>query len=245
MISADDAARQGLQPHAARDATAHGESDRDDRALDRTGGVAELMEPGSSAGQQPARPPAPHAPDDAARARATVGAGSDGRWAWLAPLGTAPIRLTPDNVVVTMSVRWLGGMIVRGRFADVRGMIHVPADDDDTVAVTVEIWADSVRTGISLRDRHLRGPLFLDAARHPAITFRGGDVMRLPTLHRGAGLAHDSRHDARRRSCAARSTAWPRRRELRRTSRCRAGRTALACPDGLRRLDPLFVVIGR
>jgi polyisoprenoid-binding protein YceI len=57
-----------------------------------------------------------------------------------------------------MSVRWLGGMMVRGRFTDVSGVIHLPTDDDDTVAVTVEIRADSVRTGISLRDRHLRGP---------------------------------------------------------------------------------------
>ena len=100
----------------------------------------------------------------------------DGRWSWLSPLGGEPIRLTPENVIVTMSVRWLGGLVVRGRFMDVRGTIHVPVRDDDTAAVTVEIRADSVRTGISLRDRHLRGPLFLDAARHPVITFRGGDV---------------------------------------------------------------------
>jgi len=114
-------------------------------------------------------------------ARAGLAADPDSRWAWLAELGTSPIRLTPENVAVSMSVRWLGGLIVRGRFADVRGAIHLPIDDDDTVAVTVEVYAESVRTGISLRDHHLRGPLFLDAAHHPIIMFRGGDVMRLPT----------------------------------------------------------------
>ena len=75
---------------------------------------------------------APPVPLDAGRRRAATrdgtGAALGDRWAWLAPLGASPIRLTPDNVVVTMSVRWLGGMIVRGRFMDVRGIIHVPGE---------------------------------------------------------------------------------------------------------------------
>ena len=125
------------------------------------------MEPGPIPGENPASA----GPARVGRRRLGARDGSavdgEGRWPWLSPLGGEPIRLTPENVVVTMSVRWLGGLIVRGRFMDVRGTIHVPVRDDDTAAVTVEIRADSVRTGISLRDRHLRGPLFLDAARHP------------------------------------------------------------------------------
>ena len=180
-----------------------------------------------------------------AGARDGLVAGPDSCWAWLAELGlgTSPIRLTPDNVAVSMSVRWLGGMIVRGRFVDVRGAIHLPIDDDDTVAVTVEIHPDSVRTGIALRDRHLRGPLFLDAAHHPTIMFRGGDAMRLPT------------HIAVPGSLTIR--AITRTEELRCSIvETEAGRELLAdltlsrraynvgVPRGLRRLDPLFVVIG-
>jgi 3-(3-hydroxy-phenyl)propionate hydroxylase len=142
-----------------------------------------------------------------------------------------------------MSVRWLGGMIVRGRFMDVRGMIHVPTDDDDTAAVTVEIRADSVRTGISLRDRHLRGPLFLDAAHHPVITFRGGDVMRLPThiAVPGSLTIHGvTRTEELRCSLDRVGTA----REL--VADVTLSRRAynVGVPTGLRRLDPLFVVIG-
>ena len=177
-----------------------------------------------------------------AAARDGTGAALSDRWAWLAPLGTASIRLTPDNVVVTMSVRWLGGMLVRGRFIDVRGMIHLPTDDEDTAAVTVEVRADSIRTGISLRDRHLRGPLFLDAARHPTITFRGGDVMRLPThvavpgslTIRGVTRTEELRcslDDAASGQLAADVTL----------SRRAYG---VGVPTGIRRLDPLFVVIG-
>jgi polyisoprenoid-binding protein YceI len=141
-----------------------------------------------------------------------------------------------------MSVRWLGGLIVRGQFMDVRGTIHLPTDDDETAAVTVEVRADSLRTGISLRDRHLRGPLFLDAARYPSITFRGGDVMRLPThvavpgslTVRGVTRTEELRcsiDDGASGHLAADVTL----------SRRAYG---VGVPTGLRRLDPLFVVIG-
>jgi polyisoprenoid-binding protein YceI len=201
------------------------------------------MEPGHVPGSsRPTTGPA-RAGRRRAAARDGAGAETDGRWGWLAPLGTAPIRLTPDNVVVTMSVRWLGGMIVRGRFTDVRGTIHVPADDEDTAAVTVEIGADSVRTGISLRDRHLRGPLFLDAAHHPLITFRGGDVMRLPThlavpgslTIRGVTRTEELRcslDDVANRGYIAADVTLSRR------------AYGVGVPRGVRRLDPLFVVIG-
>jgi len=179
------------------------------------------------------------------RAGARDGASPDlnGRWAWIAPLGTAPISLTPDNVVATMSVRWLGGMIVRGRFADVRGMIHLPTDDDDTVAVTVEIRADSVRTGISLRDRHLRGPLFLDAAHHPTITFRGGDVMRLPT-HIAVPGSLTIRGITRTEELRCSITNGQPRPELLADTTLSRRAYNVGVPRGIRRLDPLFVVIG-
>jgi polyisoprenoid-binding protein YceI len=200
------------------------------------------MEPGSvpEGGPQPAGPA--RAGRRRAAARDGTGAASGGRWAWLAPLGTSSIRLTPDNVIVTMSVRWLGGMLVRGRFMDVRGMIHLPTDDDDTAAVTVEVRADSIRTGISLRDHHLRGPLFLDAARHPIITFRGGDVMRLPThvtvpgslTIRGVTRTEELR-------CSVEDAASGRLAADVTLSRRAYG---VGVPKGIRRLDPLFVVIG-
>lgn len=167
----------------------------------------------------------------------------DTRWGWLSPLGADPIRLTPENVVVTMSVRWLGGLIVRGRFMDVRGTIHVPVHDDDTAAVTVEVRADSVRTGIALRDRHLRGPLFLDAARHPTITFRGGDAMRTPTYMAVPGsltIRGVTRTEELRCSLDGLVSA----RELSADLTVPRRAYNVGVPTGLRRLDPLFAVIG-
>ncbi len=37
----------------------------------------------------------------------------------------------------------------------------------------------SLRTGVDLRDEHLRSEMWLDAARHPEITFAGKEVKRL------------------------------------------------------------------
>ena len=168
--------------------------------------------------------------------------GLEARPEWLAQLGSGPVRLTPETVRVEMSVRWLGGLIVRGRFTDVRGTIHVP-DAAGSAAVTVEIRADSVRTGISLRDRHLRGPLFLDAARHPVITFRGGDIMRLPNYIAVPGSL-TIRGVTRTEELRCDIEDAPTQRSLMGEVTLSRRAYGVGVPRGLRRLDPLFVVIG-
>ena len=200
------------------------------------------MEPGPTQGNDRAAA----GPTRSGRRRlgARDGAGELGtRWSWLGSLGADPIRLTPENVTVAMAVRWLGGLVVRGVFRDVRGVIHVPVHDDDTAAVTVEVGADSVQTGIPLRDHHLRSPLFLDAARHPTITFRGGDVMRLPTHVAVPGsltIRGVTRTEELRCPLDGFAGGKPLSGELLLSRRA----YRVGVPTGLRRLDPLFVVIG-
>lgn len=163
--------------------------------------------------------------------------------AWLAELGPAPIRLTPLNTTVAFSVRWLGGLLVRGTFASVRGTLHVPDGDTAAAAVSVEIDADSVRTGISLRDRHLRGPQFLDAARHPVIAFVGGNVMRWPT-HLAVPGSLTIRGITRTEELRCDRTARADVLELLAAVAVSRRSFDVGAPRGLRRLDPLFVVIG-
>ena len=134
-------------------------------------------------------------------------------------------------------------MIVRGRFTDVQGMIHLPTSDDDTMAVTVEIRADSVRTGISLRDHHLRGPLFLDAAHHPTIAFRGGDAMRLPT-HIAVPGSLTIRGITRTEELRCSIGEVDSRRDLVADVTLNRRAYNVGVPRGLRRLDPLFMVMG-
>jgi polyisoprenoid-binding protein YceI len=165
------------------------------------------------------------------------------RWSWLSALGGGPVRLTAENASVEMSVRWLGGMIVRGVFREVRGVIHVPRHDDESAAVTVEVAADSVRTGITLRDRHLRGPLFLDAGHHPTVTFRGGDVMRLPT-HVAIPGSLTIRGVTRTEELRCPLDGFEAGSSLRGAVTLSRRAYSVGVPTGLRKLDPLFVVIG-
>jgi polyisoprenoid-binding protein YceI len=181
--------------------------------------------------------------------RRRLGAREDGvaavgtRWSWLSALGGGPVRLTAENASVEMSVRWLGGMIVRGVFREVRGVIHVPRHDDESAAVTVEVAADSVRTGITLRDRHLRGPLFLDAGHHPTVTFRGGDVMRLPT-HVAIPGSLTIRGVTRTEELRCPLDGFEAGSSLRGAVTLSRRAYSVGVPTGLRKLDPLFVVIG-
>ena len=151
------------------------------------------MDPAGPMHGSQATPGAARAGRRRAGAREPLTPGGDSRWGWLAPLGTSPIPLTAENVAVSMSVRWLGGMIVRGRFTDVQGMIHLPTSDDDTLAVTVEIGADSVRTGIRCAIISARAVVpRCGAPSDDHVPRRRRDAPA--DAHCGAGLAHDSRN---------------------------------------------------
>lgn len=86
-------------------------------------------------------------------------------------------RLGAGSADVSFRVRWFGVISVRGRFASAGGSVRVPCAEDGA-GVTVEVQSDSVRTGIALRDRHLRGTRFLDAERHPFIRFESDRLQR-------------------------------------------------------------------
>lgn len=95
---------------------------------------------------------------------------------WSSLHGVREIRITPENTVVSFAVRWLGGLAVRGTFADLGGLIRIHSWDPLHASVSVDVAVNSVRTGISLRDRHLRTLLFLGGARFPTSTFRAETV---------------------------------------------------------------------
>lgn len=97
---------------------------------------------------------------------------------WLSRLAGTSVALTCENTRVTFRIRWLGGLRVRGRFDDLTGTLIVPASDPSQASVCIRIRADSIRTGLAMRDRHLCGTRFLDVSRYPMIEFRGGNVLR-------------------------------------------------------------------
>ena len=81
------------------------------------------------------------------------------------------LRIDAGNTRVSFDVRWFGVIHVRGSFTAISGSITVPGEGAEDADVIIEVDPTSVRTGISLRDHHLRGMRFLDSGQHPSIRF--------------------------------------------------------------------------
>lgn len=156
----------------------------------------------------------------------------------------AILNLGADNIRVTFSVRWFGVVHVRGSFAAVAGTVTTPGSDGQEASISVTVDSTSVRTGISLRDRHLRGLRFLDSGRHPVIRFESEHVtphngvwdlrgrLWLRGLERTISLSvADEPASARDRRLAA-AFSVPRRPH------------AIGTARGIRRLNPLLWAIG-
>jgi hypothetical protein len=87
-------------------------------------------------------------------------------------------RLGESNASVSFRVRWFGIVNVRGRFSRVTGTLDMPGSVAGEASISMQVESESVRTGIALRDRHLRGPRFLDSDRDPLIRFDSERVRR-------------------------------------------------------------------
>lgn len=77
---------------------------------------------------------------------------------------------------IHFSVRHLVVAKVRGHFRAFSGSITLDEQDITQSAVSANIEAASIDTGVEARDNHLRSPDFFDAAHFPTITFRGTRV---------------------------------------------------------------------
>jgi polyisoprenoid-binding protein YceI len=65
-----------------------------------------------------------------------------------------------------------------GEWGNVTGSVEFDADDLSTIKVSVTIAADSVYTGATALDNHLKSGDFFDVGKHPTITFESTGVRR-------------------------------------------------------------------
>jgi polyisoprenoid-binding protein YceI len=78
----------------------------------------------------------------------------------------------PGHTAAAFRARHMMVSWVRGHFKDVHGSLEFDPDNPGPLSLTATIQVPRLWTGEPQRDDHLRSGDFLDAAKHPAITFR-------------------------------------------------------------------------
>lgn len=82
------------------------------------------------------------------------------------------------HTLVEFTVDHLMINVVKGRFDEVQGKIHLDTRQPENSWVRAVVNAASISTGIAQRDEHLRSPDFFDTQRYPTITFESTRVRR-------------------------------------------------------------------
>jgi polyisoprenoid-binding protein YceI len=85
--------------------------------------------------------------------------------------------IDPQYATVEFSARMLF-FTIKGRLTEFGGQITLDENDVYRSSVEATIKAASVKTGVKMRDEHLRSKDFLDSAEHPEIQFRSASVGR-------------------------------------------------------------------
>ncbi|MEO6444466.1 MAG: YceI family protein [Gemmatimonadaceae bacterium] len=159
-----------------------------------------------------------------------------------------PIALDARNTRITFGVR-LGSYMVRGHFGAMHGELRLAGERIDAASIVLDVAAESIETGVPMRDRHLRGQSFLDTARFPVISFRSQRIARrADTLEVGGILSLRGREQHVIARCELPAGVDARQPELRvlggvlQVSRIEYG---VGVPTGLDRINPIFLIVGR
>lgn len=89
--------------------------------------------------------------------------------------------IDPFHTLVEFSVVHLKINLVKGRFNEVRGSMHLDFQRPELSWVKAQINAASIYTGVAARDNHLRSADFFEVATYPTITFESTEVQQTGT----------------------------------------------------------------
>ncbi|HEU5373828.1 MAG TPA: YceI family protein [Ktedonobacteraceae bacterium] len=86
--------------------------------------------------------------------------------------------IDPLHTLVEFSVVHLKINLVKGRFYEVRGSLHLDFQRPERSWVKAQVNTASLSTGVAARDQHLRSADFFDVARYPSIDFESTHVLQ-------------------------------------------------------------------
>lgn len=90
---------------------------------------------------------------------------------------TTTLQVDPNHSNVSFSLPILGGIShVTGKFGSFTADLNFDKQDVTKSSVAAKIKTESISTGITARDNHLRTPDFFDAEKYPEITFTSKKV---------------------------------------------------------------------
>ena len=81
-------------------------------------------------------------------------------------------QIDPNHSATQFSVRHMGISTVRGVFEKTTGTVNFDSADPTKTTIEATIDTNTVNTRVQARDNDLRGPHFLEVAKHPTITFK-------------------------------------------------------------------------
>lgn len=82
-----------------------------------------------------------------------------------------PWEIDPFHTLVEFSVVHLKINVVKGRFKEAHGSIHLDVQNPEQSWVKAQVNAATIDTGVLPRDGHLRSADFFEVAKYPLITF--------------------------------------------------------------------------
>lgn len=89
---------------------------------------------------------------------------------------TGDYKVDPGHSVIGFSIRHFEISLVRGRFKDFTSTIHYDAADVTKSTVEFTAKVESIDTGVTGRDNHLRTADFFEVAKFPEMTFKSTKV---------------------------------------------------------------------
>jgi polyisoprenoid-binding protein YceI len=109
-----------------------------------------------------------------------------------APVHAAQYDIDLSHAFIQFRISHLGYSVLNGRFNQFGGTFEWDKDNPSTAAIEVTVETASLDSNWAERDKHLRGPDFLDVEKFPKATFKstkytgdakGGKLEGLLTLH--------------------------------------------------------------